>query len=392
MNHVLSTLRVLDFSTLLPGPFASMMMADMGAEVVHVEAPGRPDMTRLTPPPEGDVSAAHAFLNRSKKSIAINLKAEGAADVVKRLVQNYDIVLEQFRPGVMDRLGVGYEALSAANPKLIYCGLTGYGQTGPMKDRAGHDNNYLSLAGVMSHCGTPTEGPQPQGVQIADVAAGSFCAVIGILAAVAHRNATGEGQLVDVSMYDGSLALNAFAAAQYFATGEAPRRESMMLNGGSHYGYYRTKDGRYISCGSLEPKFWLGFCEAIGKPDLADKLTMPGPEMQPLKRAIAETIVQKTLAEWCAIFDQYDVCVEPVLDLAEAFDHPHAKARGMVVEVPRHDGSTSKQVGAPIKFSKCDPKFDHIGAPLGAHTNAVLEDAGFSAEEIAAFRAKGVLG
>ncbi len=390
--HVLSSLKVLDFSTLLPGPFASMMLADMGADVVHVEAPDRPDLTRMTPPLEGDVSAAHAFLNRSKKSITLNLKAEGAADVVKRLVQNYDIVLEQFRPGVMDRLGVGYEALSAANPSLIYCALTGYGQTGPLKDRAGHDNNYLSLAGVMSHSGSATEGPQAQGVQIADVAAGSFCAVIGILAAVQHRNQTGEGQAVDVSMYDGALALNAFAAAQYFATGESPGYESMMLNGGSHYGYYRTKDNRYMSVGSLEPKFWLGLCDAIGQPELADKLAMPGPAMAPVKAAIAEAFAQKTQEEWCAIFSEYDVCVEPVLNMEEAFAHPHAQARNMVAEVPRSDGSTSRQAGAPIKFSKSAPRYAHIGAGLGEHTETVLNDAGFTTDEISALRAKNVFG
>lgn len=369
-----------------------MMLADMGADIVRIEAPDRPDLARMTPPFEGEVSAAHAWLNRSKRSLALNLKAPGAVEVVKRLVMDYDIVLEQFRPGVMDRLGVGYEALRAANPRVIYCALTGYGQSGPYRDRAGHDNNYLALSGVLSHSGTVEGGPPPLGVQIADVSGGSKNAVIGILAAVIHRERTGEGQFVDVSMFDGAVAMNAFAASQCLASGEAPTRESMLLNGGSHYGCYRTKDGRYLSVGSLEPKFWEGFCEAIGRSDLIARLSEPGPAMAPVIAEIRAVIAARTLAEWVAVFAGRDVCVEPVLDLNETFAHPQVRARDMVVEVPRDGGGVSRQAGSAIRFSSEAPVYRYAGRPLGADTEAVLREAGYDDGGIAALRAAGALG
>jgi len=280
---VLSSLHVLDFSTLLPGPFASMMLADLGANVVRVENPNFSDMIRALPPFDGECSAAHAYLNRSKRSVALDMKRPGSAEIVKRLVMKYDVVLEQFRPGVMDRMGVGYEALSAANPRVIYCALTGYGQTGPLRDRAGHDNNYLALAGIMSHSGRKESGPVPQGVFVADVGCGSFIALTGILAAVVHRQQTGEGQLVDVSMFDGALAWNVFAGSQFLACGECPGYESTFGNGGSPYDYYRTRDGRYLSVGCIEFRFWRGFCGAIGRPDLASRWGTQGESAAPIQ-------------------------------------------------------------------------------------------------------------
>ena len=389
---VFSSLKILDFSTLLPGPFASMMLADMGADVVKVEAPDRWDMTRSRPPFDDGISAGHAFLNRSKRSIALNLKHPDAGDIIKDLIQEYDIVLEQFRPGVMKRLGLDYETLAEVNPRLIYCSLTGYGQTGPLKDRAGHDNNYVSLAGIMSHSGRKETGPAPLGVQIADVGVGSFGTVIGILAAVIHRQQTGEGQYVDVSMYDGALMWNAYAAAQYLVGGESPDYESMALNGGTHYDYYRTQDGRYMSVGSLEPKFWKGFCQIIGRPDLIERNGLPGPEMDAVKEEIRQIFLEKTFDEWRAIFETEDVCVEPVLNLAEAFDHPQAIARNMVAQVPKPNGGYQKQVAFPIKFSKAEPQYKHTGVEKGVDTKNVLHEAGYSKEQIENWRRSGVFG
>ncbi len=385
-------LKILDFTTLLPGPFATMMLADMGADIVRVEAPGRWDMGRSRPPFDDGVSAGHAMLARSKKSVALDLKKPGAAEIVKRLVKAYDIVIEQFRPGVMDRLGIGYEALKKENPRLIYCSLTGYGQTGPLRDRAGHDNNYLSLAGVMSHCGRKEGGPVPQGVQIADIGGGSLCSIIGILAAVVYRQQTGRGQYVDVSMYDAAMAWNAYAAAHFLVGGVPPDYEGMPLNGGTHYDYYRTKDGRYMSVGSLEPKFWEGFCRAIGHPDFIERVDLPGPKMDALKKEIRAVMAQKSFDEWVAIFAKEDVCVEPVLRLDEAFQHPQCAAREMVVDVPKPKGGTQKQVGFPIKFSGMKPEYKHIGCELGEYTDEVLLDAGYTASEIGDLRKRGIFG
>lgn len=392
MTAPLASLKILDFTTLLPGPFATMMLADLGADVVRVESPTRPDMVRHKPPFTGEVSAWHATLNRSKRSLALDLKQPGAADVVRRLVRRYDVVLEQFRPGVMDRLGVGYDALSAANPRLIYCAITAYGQDGPYRDRAGHDINILALSGIASHSGRVEGGPPPLGVQVADVGGGSFGAVMGILAAVIHRQQTGEGQFVDASMFDGALSWNALAAADTLASGRNPRPEGGLLNGGSYYDYYRTQDGRYLAVGSLEPKFWRGFCQAIGRPDLVERgLARGGEDQRALKAEIGEVIATRTLAAWMAIFDKQDVCVEPVLTVSEALGHPQTQARGLIVDVPGRDGRSQPQIRHPLKFSRSQPTYRHTGVQPGAHTVQILAEAGYDQAEIAALREDGVV-
>jgi crotonobetainyl-CoA:carnitine CoA-transferase CaiB-like acyl-CoA transferase len=385
MNRPLASLKVLDFSTLLPGPFATMVLADLGAEVVRVEAPDRLDWVRLLPPFDGDVSAWHALLNRNKRSLAIDLKQPGADAVIHRLVQRFDIVVEQFRPGVMDRLGIGYAALSAANPRLIYCAITGYGQTGPYRDRAGHDINYLALAGVLSHSGRQASGPAGLGVQIADVGGGSFGAITGILAAVIQRQLTGLGQLVDISMADMALAWNSLAASEWLVGGDLRDYESGPLDGGSPYDCYRTQDGRYLSVGSLEPKFWQAFCEAIGRPELASASIVTKSQAE-AKSQVAEAIAQKTLAEWQAVFEPLDACVEPVLTVAEALEHPQVAARGMVVEVPKLNGAAQRQVASPFRLSGSEAQYRTIGAPAGHDTDTVLIENDFSAEEIASLR------
>jgi alpha-methylacyl-CoA racemase len=388
----LASLKILDFSTLIPGPFASMLLADLGADVMRIEAPHRPDMVRLTPPFDGEQSAWHSLLNRSKRSLALDLKHPEAVAIVKQLVQQYDIVLEQFRPGVMDRLGVGYTALRAANPRLIYCAITAYGQTGPYRERAAHDINLMALSGVMAHTGRVAGGPLPLGLQVADMGS-SFMAITGLLAAVIQRMQTGEGQLVDISMFDTALAWNSLAASHVLVGGTEPQRETMWLNGGSIYDFYQTSDGHYLSVGSLEPKFWHGFCEAIGRPDLI-KLGL-NPQLsvqQAVKAAIQTEIATRTLADWTAIFDTADVCVEPVLDVGEALAHPQTQARQMIVDVPKPDGSLQRQAGTPIKFSASQPIYKHTGATLGEHTDAIMRELGYSDAEIHNFRAAKIFG
>jgi len=387
MSGPLASLKVLDFSTLLPGPFASLLLADMGAEVLRIESPTRMDLLRVLPPHDQGVSASHAYLNRNKRSLALDLKQPEALEIVRQLVKDYDIVLEQFRPGVMERLGLGYEALKAINPKLIYVSITGYGQTGPYKDRAGHDINYLALAGVASYTGRQDTGPLPLGVQLADVGGGSLHAVIGLLAAVIARQQSGAGQYLDVSMTDCAFSLNAMAGAGYLACGVEPAWENQVLNGGSFYDYYRSRDGRWLSVGSLEPAFMQQLCSALGRPELTAQGLSPKPEQQKaLKLALQIEFEKRSFDELCALFAGVDACVEPVLNLSEAVEHPQLKARELVSQVPRGDGSSQAQIGCPLKFSESLPAPRHIGVAVGAHTDEVLGELGFSVQQIEALR------
>jgi alpha-methylacyl-CoA racemase len=294
---------------------------------------------------------------------------------------------------VMERLGLGYAALKAINPRLIYVSITGYGQTGPYKDRAGHDLNYLAISGIASYTGRRDTGPLPLGIQAADIAGGSLHGVMGLLAAVIQRQVTGEGQQVDVSMSDCAFSLHAMAGAGYLACGVEPAMENQALNGGSFYDYYRTRDGRWFSVGSLEPQFMQQLCAAIGRPELASRGLSPKPEeQQTLKREIQLAFEQRDFADWRAVFAALDACVEPMLGLAEAVEHPHILARKLVVDVPRAGQVGQRQIACPIKFSAGLPPPRHIGAPVGAHTHEVLQQLGYTPEQIAELQAAKVIG
>ena len=391
---ILTGLKILDFTTLLPGPFATMMLADMGAEVIKVESPTRDDVTKHLPPMDGEVSAAFAHLNRSKRSLALDLKKDEAKEVVYQLIQEYDIVIEQFRPGVMDRLGIGYETLKQINPKIIFCSITGYGQTGPLRHRAGHDINYLSLAGAASYSSRKGQAPVPAGIQVADLAGGSMPAVIAILAAVYHRSQTGEGQYIDVSITDSVFSLSALFGSGYLVGGMEPEPESLLLNGGHFYDYYETKDHRYFSVGSLEPQFQAKLCNLIGDPNL---ITLSSSErkddQQAFKQILIKTFKEKTFNEWLDLLgDDFDGCVEPVLHFSESVEHPHVKARELVVSVPKTDGGSQKQIAFPIKFSTQPAQYRFTGVQTGYHSEEILKEAGFNKETINEFADKGIFG
>ena len=382
----LDELKILDFSTLLPGPYASLMLADMGAEVLKISSAGKYDLVMgYEPFIEGtDVSACQAWLNRNKKTMFLNLKTDEAKAIVKTLVKEYDIVLEQFRPGVMDKLGLGYEDLKAVNPGVIYCALTGYGQTGPLRDAAGHDINYMSRSGIISHAGKQAGGPSLMNFQIADIAVGSMNSVIGILAAVNYRHRTGKGQFVDVAMLDGCIPFNSLDGAGFLVNGRQPKREGEMLNGGCMYDFYETADGEYMSVGSLEPKFWKEFCRAIGREDLIPGTVWPE-NVSEIKDQIREIFRTKTKAEWTEIFSHYDACVQPVMDLKEALlEDEQIKAREMVVDVdlPLHEGIKVKQMGTAIKLSECPIEYKFAGYPLGYHTKEIIDQLGLDYEEL----------
>ncbi|MEY8755170.1 CaiB/BaiF CoA transferase family protein [Peribacillus frigoritolerans] len=359
---LLTHLKVLDFSTLLPGPFATLMLADLGADVLKVERPGTKDSWGV-----------NQYLNRSKKSITLDLKQSESIESVRNLVSEYDIVIEQFRPGVMERLGLGYGALKSINPKLIYCSITGYGQTGPYKDRPGHDINYISIAGLSGYSGTKKDGPAKNGTQIADLAGGSLHAVIGILSAVIHRERTGFGQAIDISMTDCSFALNAISAPLNLQGGLELEPEKLILNGGSFYDFYETKDGRYFSVGSLEPPFRKALCEAIGAPELYE-LSMKSDEESGIrfKTAIRLAFLERDFHEWQEIFAEFEACAEPVLTFTEAAEHPQLKERGMIVEVPDGKGNVQRQIACPIKTSVFTPEYKHAGLEPGQNNAEIL--------------------
>lgn len=391
---ILNGLKILDFSTLLPGPFATMMLADMGADVIKIEAPNREDFLKHIEPKDGEVSATFAHLNRSKRSLALDIKLAESKDIIYRLIEEYDIVIEQFRPGVMDKLGIGYEKLKEINPKIIFCSITGYGQTGPLRNRAGHDINYLSIAGVASYSARKNQAPVPGGIQVADLAGGSMPAVIGILAAVYHRHSTGEGQHIDVSLTDVAFSLNAMYGPNFLVGGENPKEEEMLLNGGTFYDYYETKDGRYFSVGSLEPKFQQKLCELLGDRNLIKLSNSNSKEdQQAFKEIVTKEFKARNFDEWISILgDDFDGCVEPVLSFGEAVQHPQILARNMVTTVPKSEGGEQQQIAFPIKFSASRPEYRFAGVSTGKHTQEILKSLRMDLPEIQSLAEKRVFG
>ncbi|MFC7049461.1 CaiB/BaiF CoA transferase family protein [Emcibacter nanhaiensis] len=384
----LSSLKILDFSTLLPGPFGTLMLADLGAGILRVEAPDRPELSREVGAKDGNASYLHRYLNRSKKSIALDLKKPEAVEIVKRLIMDYDILVEQYRPGVMAKLGLDYDTLGEVNPRLIYCSLTGYGQTGPYRNRAGHDNNYLSIAGIQDHSRRKGQAPVPAGVQIADVAGGSLHLVAGLLAAVVQRTETGLGQHVDVSMTDAAFTLNAIPAADFLGAGIDTGPERGLLNGGGFYDYYETADGRYFSVGGLEPKFRETLCTALGRPELLELAFSEDEDAQRrFKEEIAQAIKSRSYEACLMLFREVDACVEPVLTLGEACGHEQFRSRDMIVEV---DGI--RQIGCAIKMSGSEPVYAFKGGEVGQNTEQLIRELDFTEDQMNRFRASGVFG
>ncbi|MFT6260947.1 MAG: crotonobetainyl-CoA:carnitine CoA-transferase CaiB-like acyl-CoA transferase [Crocinitomicaceae bacterium] len=325
-------------------------------------------------------SAAHSYLNRNKKAMALDLKNPEALAIIHALIAEYDVVVEQFRPGVMARLGLDYASLKKINPKLIYCSITGYGQTGPLKDRAGHDINYLALSGIADYSRRKNQKPVPQAVQIADIAGGSHHAVMGVLAAVIQRSQTGEGQHLDISMTDCAFSLNAMFASGMLGGEVEPLAEATMLNGGSFYDYYETADERYMSVGSLEPQFLMQLCDALEIKHLIGKAgSQKAEDIAQFKQAIGDKIQSQSFEYWIAIFAKLDCCVEPVLTLKEASEQPHAIDRNWLSQAKVTDDKTLTQLSNPIYKPS---KIKNTGGAIGEDSISVLIEAGFSQSTI----------
>ncbi len=350
----LKGIKVLDFTRLLPGPFGTLMLADLGCEVLRIEAPGGHDLTRSVPPRIGTSSWAYEFLSRGKKVKILDFKSQDARAEILEIVKEFDVVVEGFRPGVMAKWGFDYESFRAIKPDLIYVSLTGYGQTGPYKDRAGHDINFQALAGLASYGGTPSQ-PIVSSFQSADVAGGSSQLAIGVLTALVHKYRTGEGQFLDISMTDALVYLQHFHVASALG-GIQPRRGAEILNGGSFYGYFATFDDEFFSVGSLEPVFLERLLGAVGLLQWVGR-SIDGAAMEELCADLARVFKQKTRAQWQELFQSCDCAVEPVLSLGEALKSPLSQERGWVVPVRCSDGVVRDQIAFPIKFSTLKPRF-----------------------------------
>jgi alpha-methylacyl-CoA racemase len=383
----LQDVRVLDLTRLLPGPFCTLLLADLGADVIKVEDTDGGDYLRWMPPLVGEYSAIFHPLNRNKRSVALNLKSAGGRDAFLQLAAGADVVVESFRPGVMDRLGVGYDELHARNPRLVVCSISGYGQDGPYRDRAGHDLNYAALAGVLSLSSGEDGTPAMPGVQVGDLGAGALHAAVAILAALHERARTGAGQHCDIAMLDGLVSWMAPHAALYFAGEEVPHARTLTLNGRNPcYRIYPCADG-HLSVGALEPKFWQAFVEAIGLPHLAGDGLADGERGRRVGAQVEAVLLQRTRAEWAEQFAGRDVCCEPLLTVDEVFEDPQVRHRGLRLD-PGVAGPTA-QCGFPIRLSDSPATVRRSAPGYGEHTHEVLREAGYDDAAVAAMTSAG---
>jgi len=391
MPMPLEGMRVLDLTRLLPGPFCTLLLADMGADVIKVEDTDTGDYLRFTPPLSSSGMSIHFHtLNRNKRSIAIDLKRREGRELLLELATWADVLIEQFRPGVMERLELGYETIKEVNPSIIYCSLTGYGQDGPYRDVAGHDINYLGYAGVLDSTGAAEGPPVICGVQIADLGAGGMFSALSILTAYIYMMKTGEGQHLDVSMMDGSISWLTVNTGELFMTGKGPERGTQVLQGAFPcYNVYEAGDG-YMAVGALENKFWLRLCEILGRPEY-------GPEQFNTEKTgemfawLKGKFKEKTRAEWMEVFAGEDACVSPVLSVTEMASDPQVLHRKMVVEVEDEKIGRTKTLGIPVKFGATPGEMRRPAPGLGEHATEVLEMLGCSAEDIERLRADGVI-
>jgi crotonobetainyl-CoA:carnitine CoA-transferase CaiB-like acyl-CoA transferase len=375
----LGHLKLIDLSRQLPGPFCSMLLADMGADTLCIASPSDP------------MGIGIPFLARNKRHMTLNLKAPEGRDILLRLVDGADILLEGYRPGVPQRLGIDYATLRQRNPRLIYCTISGYGQDGPYRDRVGHDINYLAYAGVLSFVGAEGGPPVIPGVQIADIAGGALMATVGILTAIIARERTGEGQLVDIAMLDGSFACNAYHTLMWFLTGQLPQRGGEQLTG--HwpcYAVYETRDGRHLTVGAFEPHFWATLCRHFGREDFIATQWDEGPKREAMFGFFRQAFQQKTLAEWVSELAEVEICFAPVNTLDETFANPQLRQRGMIVEMQGPNGPTTV-IGNPIKLSATPAALRTAPPGFGEHTGSVLAELGISAVAAAELRSRGVI-
>ncbi|HWC32786.1 MAG TPA: CaiB/BaiF CoA-transferase family protein [Actinomycetota bacterium] len=374
---------VLDLTRLLPGNYATLLLADLGADVVKVEEPGRGDYIRWMPPMVDGDGAIHRALNRNKRSLTLNLKDPEGVRLLRRLAEGADALVESFRPGVLDRLGAGYEALAEANERLVYCAITGFGQDGPYRDRVGHDINYIGYAGLLDATGTPDGPPVLPSVQVGDFG-GGMAAALGLAAAVADARRSGRGRFVDVSMLDVVTSWLGVLSSWYLAMGTPPPRGGMPLTGGmAWYRVYRTRDGRHLAVGAIEERFWRALCDELGVPDLADEQYAPRERQEEIAARLGAIFASMDRDEWVRRLAPLEACVGPVNDVGEAMEDPQIVHRGTVARV----NGVPVGPGPAIKVSATDPKEPAAAPALGEHTGEILRSLGLDEEQISDLRA-----
>jgi crotonobetainyl-CoA:carnitine CoA-transferase CaiB-like acyl-CoA transferase len=392
MIGALHGVKVLDLTRLLPGNFCTLLLADYGADVLKIEDTDRGDYGRWHPPRVRDQSAYFLGLNRNKKSMKLNLKTDDGRGIFMQLARKRDVILEGFRPGVVDRLGVGYDAVRKVNPEIIYCSISGFGQDGPYRDKVGHDINYIGIGGILGITGQRDGPPIIPGSQIADIGGGGMMAAIGILMALVHRQKTGKGQYIDVSMLDGVVSWLSMFASKYFVDGEIPEPGGMMLNGRFPcYRVYKTKDDKYITLGALEEKFWNNLYQALEREDLIPHQFATGSKRDEVVSQLEEIFLTKTRNEWMEYLEGLEICHGPVNDFQETFSDPQVLHREMVLEVDHPTEGRVKQVGFPIKFSETPGRVRLPSPGYGEHTREVLHELGYTEAKINTLEKSGVI-
>lgn len=388
----LEGIKILDLTRLLPGAFCSQVLADMGADVLKIEQPGGGDYNRSFEPIAKKESGSFLLLNRNKRSIVLDLKDKEGKRIVRDLARDADVVLEGFRPGVMDKLGLGYDTLRALNPRLVYCAISGYGQDGPLRLAAGHDLNYLALAGALPLFAQAGGDPLVPGLSIADVGGGSLMASTGILAALMARNTTGEGQFVDISMFDGTVAWLAYHGADYLFAGIEPRGgERPFIGQAPCYNVYCCADGRHIALGIIEEHFWHRFCDAVRLPELKAVQWPTGDAASAQKRVLDALFAGRSRDEWVSALEAADIPVSPVHTMQEAFGQPQMKHRGMLQSVDHPVEGKIPQLGFPIKLSQTPASIRTPPPLLGEHTADVLRSLGYGDADIRRLAERGVV-
>ena len=392
MSGPLENITILDLTRLLPGPMCTLHLADLGADVIKIEEPGTGDYARAVPPLQKTISKFFLTINRNKRSITLDLRKEKGKELFMKLAEKADVIVESFRPGVVEKLGVGYEAVKAINPSIVYCSITGYGQTGPFSGLAGHDLNFLAYSGIIKPAPKSSGTPAIPNFQIGDLIGGTACAAMSIMASILQQKLQGVGQYLDVSIMDGLIAHSVVGLSNINSEAEFGIDLSDMLNGLLNcYNLYRTKDNRYMALAALEFKFWDRFCTAIERDDLKSRHMDQGENAAEVFSILTNIFSSRTQQEWVDHFENVDCCISPVLTIQEAIDNTHTQNRGVVHEAIHPTEGPLRYLGFPVKFKE-SPLGSSTHAPaLGEHTAEVFQALGYNADALKLLKDEGVL-